>query len=1086
MHAYDRLLLPENLNYAWLKAKRLYQSFDGYIDTGELAAFEIGLERNLLDIRRQFERGSYRLKKLRPLPRPKKVSEGNPVDRQYYHIAVEDQVAWIAVVNALGPELDKRMPAWSYGNRLYRPAWYDRTEESVSTLEIGPYRHASGQLYRRFQHSWPLFRRHVALTSRLMVAKGELRPEDMDEGDQLAAASAKREQLIYFNSGFWSPEVKTGTKKELYHASIDLKQFYPQLSIEAVLTGLNSVDSAADARMQTLLTDMLRFRLDFSDMPESIYQSVEPRFLKRNVRGIPTGLFVAGFLANAAMLPIDSAVEQELLVRKSIAHFRFVDDHTIIAYDFDALCDWIAWYESLLAAHAIGAEINKEKYDPPSLGRWMTRRKKVGASGEPMSEQAKKNLNALRSKAVNETRLDGKNPTKLMTKTLAQVSAIAATDIHILDDEDLEERLKMLEWLLLADIPEREIRPDTRAAFAAGQIATLAPLLVQEGDGLVDVARHLAELRSRKPDPERSTSDERDQYEKLLNELETQKRGYLRAHEDGEKSFLSRCLSLLLQAFREHPGKARLFYRIHQFCRVTGYKGLREIAGWIKETRDDGKATWADYYSGLSLQILARGILAATRQLQTPDTQRSEIKAALQHIKDVEDIDLSVFCVPREREAWFHAVGRKEFGVALLQTAEILSDRTDWGLSAERLKAIARVCIPVTVGASAQEWQAGTGWTSGVWAHRAEDIIGDGASPSAAWLAFNAFFAFERRTDAQAARRYPEFFPESGWTQLLQAADPPPESDSGWLREVIGADFAKRQAAMASRKAAFIRAARAVEPAPKGWMTIEEWTHSVRDCSPFDPRRSEWTALEIVAQLVGRVESIDGDETMLDRLHSNNVLLPRRWIADFACDSDSTEVSWETWRKFAQSTENDQAILRGPSTCLVDYRYAVNNKTGIPLPESEKRLVAVGRLLLGLLRNNHAAPRTWNLRGNEQILRLPRARWLDALAISSPTLLLVEGCLSARSAETRSIAREPQYFGWRDGEVANDAEFDPPLLFGTTALQKEIRRAQKILEENQLAVTMNQPRQLIPFRLSDFAATADDAEVYGDGGDDAQ
>ena len=33
--------------------------------------------------------------------------------------------------------------------------------------------------------------------------------------------------------------------------------------------------------------------------------------------------------------------------------------------------------------------------------------------------------------------------------------------------------------------------------------------------------------------------------------------------------------------------------------------------------------------------------------------------------------------------------------------------------------------------------------------------------------------------------------------------------------------------------------------------------------------------------------------------------------------------------------------------------------------------------------------------------------------------------------------------------------------------------AQEVLECNQLAVAMNQPRQLIPFRLSDFAIGSD-------------
>ena len=113
MNAYDRLMLPENLNYAWLKAKNLYRSADGYVDAGELAAFELDLEQRLLEIRRQFERGTFRLKKLRPLPRPKKLTEEIPVDRQYYHVAVEDQVAWIALVNALGPDLDMMMEPWS-------------------------------------------------------------------------------------------------------------------------------------------------------------------------------------------------------------------------------------------------------------------------------------------------------------------------------------------------------------------------------------------------------------------------------------------------------------------------------------------------------------------------------------------------------------------------------------------------------------------------------------------------------------------------------------------------------------------------------------------------------------------------------------------------------------------------------------------------------------------------------------------------------------------------------------------------------------------------------------------------------------
>ena len=168
MSPYERLLLPENLYYAWRKAKRLYRMDGGYIDEGELLEFELDLENRLQNIHKQFKRGNYKLKPIRPIPRPKKIKGDKWVQRQYFHVSVDDQVAWIAVVNALGPELDRKMPAWSYGNRLYRPAWYEE-EEQESKLEIGPYRHASGHLYKKFQHSWPLFRKHVSLTARVMA-----------------------------------------------------------------------------------------------------------------------------------------------------------------------------------------------------------------------------------------------------------------------------------------------------------------------------------------------------------------------------------------------------------------------------------------------------------------------------------------------------------------------------------------------------------------------------------------------------------------------------------------------------------------------------------------------------------------------------------------------------------------------------------------------------------------------------------------------------------------------------------------------------------------------------------------------------
>ena len=1074
MTAYDRLLLPENLNYAWLKAKKLYWTADGYIDNGELAEFELDLEHRLIKIRQQFKRGVWRLKRLRPLPRPKKIKDGVPFNRQYYHVAVDDQVAWIAVVNAIGPELDQHMPPWSYGNRIYRPAWYEHEEDRNSTLEIGPYRHASGWLYRKFKHSWPLFRRHVALTARTMAHTLTL-PADRDELDQaerLAAAVAEKEGLPYLKAGFWEPPNGTARRTDLYHASIDLRQFYPSLRSEAVLAGLGLAGATDDDRMRKLLTDMLRFRIDKSEMPPETLERVEPDFDSVQIRGIPTGLFVAGFLANAAMLPVDTTVNQRILGRRSLAHFRFVDDHTILAYDFEELCAWIDSYQTLLIQCNTGVCVNTEKYDPVSLGEWMGIRTEASVEANVLSEKTRVNRDQKEQAAIRDTRFNGANPTRLLTKTLGQVSAIAAANVDILDDLDLQERLNQLEWLLLADIPAREIRPDTRAAFAAGKIAELAPILVQEPDGLIEAARSLEILKANAPKPEQVTRERVEEYKTAVEAQRKDLEELQAEHRRDEERHLRRCFDLLLQAFREYPEKARLFYRMHEYCRATGFRGLHQIASWIRDARERGHGVWADYYAGLSLQILARGVLLAARAWKAEDALRSEKEAAWSYLEDVSQVDIRGFSGPRKDEAWFHAVSRKEFGAALLSVAAVVRQADADTRLSQGLERLADKCLSVSFNSSADAWELETARRPGVWAHLAECILSVDDSPSPAWERFERLFSFSHVPDHRATRRYPERLSDAGWDQLLHSEKSTPKTDSGWLRDAMDGNDGRIEAARSSKKSALRLAARSLAIPSKGWMTLAKWTELVSDkFSPFDPRRSEWTALEIVRQVVSPIiDEPSADQSRLDRLHPNNLLVPESWKTEFACEPQMAGISWEAWRQFVQSKP---IKLRASAMSVLDYRYFTATQGGRHLNDWERRLVGVGRLLLGLLRLNHHALRIWNVRGNEQIFMLPQTRWFQSLAISSSTLLLIEGCLSGRSAETRAIAFNPGLFGWEDGREANDIEFDPPSLVGPNELLCAIVSAQQVLEVNQLAVGMNQPRQLIPFRISDFSAGAD-------------
>ncbi len=1086
MNAHNRLMSPENLNYAWIKTKNLYRMADGFVDAGEIAAFELDLEKRLFDIRRKFALGKYKLKKLRPLPRPKKLSAEQPINRQYYHVAIEDQVAWIALVNALGPKLDQLMVSWSYGNRLYRPAWYEKDEASVSTLEIGPYRHASGHLYRKFQHSWPLFRRHVALTARTMVLGGKnLNRSELDEADQRADIAAEHASLNYLMRDFWPEQNNESKNTNVFHASIDLKQFYPTLNVESVINGLAETDELEDPLIYDLVISMLDFKVDMTGMPETALDKVEPKFSEK-FQGIPTGLFVSGFLANAAMHSIDKLVEKQVVSRRDIAHFRFVDDHTLIAYDFDALCDWIIYYEQLLKKQEIGPIVNVEKTDPPSLGEWISCFKTGLKNGAKPSALVDENAELYR-KAKEDAQLDGKNPTKLMTKTLAQVSEIASVDINILDDDDLNERLQMLEWLLLANIPENEIRPDTRASFAAGQIASLVPLLIQETDGLVDASRAVALHKNRQPDAKRTTEADLSQYEIDRIQLESKLQEFTVQHDKDEAALLKRCFELLLQSLREHPGKARLFHRMHQYCQITGHKGLESISYWLNETRSSGKEVWADYYAALSLQIMANGLLRVVSQIRASDTMHSEVRAATSHLDDISKLDSAVFWVPSEREAWFHETNRNVFGVALIQAAEMIAELPGLEIIAKRLSTLSEIYIAVVPCEPGMKRLSNIGHGLGTWAHLAENILGNERVPSAAWMAFAKHFTFEQRLDLLAARRYPEHFPDGGWVQILSPGSASPENDSAWLSDVMRSSEYRLSTAQASGKLALKRAARSFISTSEEWITINEWTASVKAYSPFDPRRSEWSSLEITAQLLSHATTIGGDDSILKRLHPNNVLLPCNWINDASHDGKLSELSWNAWKNIIRDTDNTNgqchAKLRTTSNSLVDYRYAVKSKPGSPISIDEQRLISVGRLLLGLLRNDHSAPRIWNIRGNQLIYPLPRTRWFESLAISSSTTNILEACLGARPAESRAITRAPGLFGWQDGKPLNDATFDSPPIYSTSDLLEAIRLSQKILEANQLTVSLNQPRQLIPFQIADFTESNENASVSDINGD---
>lgn len=928
------------------------------------------------------------------------------------------------------------MPPWSYGNRLYRTSWYEpplRTQRPPSKLEIGPYRHQAGHLYRRFQHSWPLFRRHVALTARYMVRSEPIPPDQLEPTDQRAVLSAERDHLPYLHVSYWTRHSRKPSDHTLYNASFDLKEFFPSVNLSRVIEVVKTMLALEDDDpLLAIIKGMIHFRADHTGVSETSTRLASPSYHKQRVDGLPTGLFVSGFLSNLAMLPVDQAVDDMLDKRRSIAHFRFVDDHTVLSYNFDDLCEWITTYGKLLRSHDIGPTISADKYQPESLGRWI----------KSIDGKHNRTISRLRTDALLDSRLDGSSPSSLLTPTLAQVSAIAAADPNTMDDNDLRDLLSRLEWLLLADVPDRELRADTRKAFAAGRIATTAPFLAPRSPEMI-VASRLATVQEHNKDTE---------FLQLEQEQRLEEERHYRYYFDR-----------LIQAFREYPGNIRLFRRLHLYCLITGFPGLGRIAEWIVEIGGRDWDTWAYYYAALSLHILTHNVATCLRHIGDANGLRSDKEASLRHLIDIGEMPIGEILTLRSPETWYHADARVSFGVALQCAVVGIPGGVLPLTTLVQLSSAAARCLQTKLSSLALECEQITRRQAGVWAHFFESRVAtDPIHPSMTWSWFQSAFSYGNKFDRLALRRYPQHVANRAWKDIVLDPKSLKSTDSGWVREAMMNDPARIESGRASVNRVLNRAAKSYALAAKRYMTLLDWAQfNLDDCDSFDPRTSEWTALEILRQIV--VSYFPQGSTFF--LHPANILIPKSWSRTSPNNIPVPILGWDQWRSRART---DRVRLRTLSTSIFDYRYYPDDIPG--LTPWDRRLVALGRLLLGILSRDHRSPPLWNLRGNERSVPFPRGATYTSIAISTPTIILAEACLNPTVAETRVISRAPVLFGL-DGELSpNETLFEAPTLESIEDLVQSIEHAQTVLEAHQLSVSERKPRQLIPFRLPDLPA----------------
>lgn len=622
----DKIIELDNLHWAWEKVKHFYNEDNFWCDELEISTFQATYEEKLKSIRNRIKKGTYKLNPIKPIFFPKKEAE----NRQMFWIDLEDQLVWLAVMNVIGKYYDKQMPYWSYGNRLYINMFPDKetsTEEKI-VWNYGAYLNTTKQTYRSFGQSWPRFRKDIYITSKVMTKTEEELDEQLTDEEKEDIDTTNRlseiHKVKYKIKEFW--EIKH-THPNIYWCSLDLKKFYPNAKTTVILDNFNKYGNDISEKFNDfeillkLLKNLLNFTIDYEigfneETVDWVQIQLEnrPKFFK----GIPTGLFAAGFLSNIVMLDIDQQlneiVEEKSTTDEKIALFRFVDDYTILSTSVASSLRLIKSIEELINNQFEGGlELNKDKTKPKELA--------ILLSSEGCSRKLLKD-------AIGKMKLDSNFPTPLMNHTLKKISMSNKLSFELLDSDEEKKYIQDIEHLLVTDISEEEIREDTRLSFASSKLSILVPKKKYDYTEIYKVKCKIKDLNQSIFDKKFTFEEKKGELDNLDSSLEEAKKNIqIEIQKNRRKTSL-----LLEYAIHSYPDKLKLWKNLINFYKNIGLdekNHFLELTNIFKVLENAKKSKQINEYTHEYLityicNVLTNTIISVTKQLQLNNLSERE------------------------------------------------------------------------------------------------------------------------------------------------------------------------------------------------------------------------------------------------------------------------------------------------------------------------------------------------------------------------------------------------------------------------------------------------------------------------------
>lgn len=1077
---FQKIVEPNNLYWAWEKARNIYKPGDIWYNELELAGFEANLTEELQSIADDIVNGLYRLQPIQPVAYPKsKGGDGLPRTRQTFWIAVRDQVAWLAIVNIVGRYIDAKMPAWSYGNRLHISMFYDEDRSTgYGELKFGYYRNTSGKLFRKWSQSWPLYRRHINITAKFLTKEEQEFKVDLDEQEKKILEINKTMldhplKSAYLDKNYWKARKREG----LFWAALDLEKFYPQINIEVIKSNLHNHLPIAyrSQEFENLIDAMFSFRTDLTGWSTSELEIIKVDPIQGSYNHLPTGLLVAGFLANVAMLEVDMEIQSRLLINRNVAHFRYVDDHVILSTNFDQLLAWIDQYKTILADSNIGTTFNLEKTEPAAVAEYFN----VLETGD---------VNELidhKEKAKKECSLDPDFPNPLMTQTLGKVSRIAGTSFNLLTPDEEQTLVADIEHLLLTDFPDHELRKDTRVSFAARMLSVLVPQLNVDSSIAYRLHRNLCLKRTAIDDIKGEirkaelTADLKEQLKKQLTELVSEEKTYQKELEEeeerlkrNEENLANRTIKLLLKAVQDNHDKVRLWSRLLEFFFKSGSGKPKVIFNETRKLleRKESNSLSLTFIHALILQVLSQLLFEAVRVLESLEFSKQRKARSIRFVENLLDEDLFSYFdnALGNSTKKYEIVSWQMFRFSAGTVIRIINEHFKNNQTPLNEELIAKFGL-VDFNNMPERFMDTSHYSRGTWAwwlfkklpqprfHKSPYL----------WERVNSRLNYDLAIDLNVLLLYPAHVSPLMLSRLDLTSNENLLKNESLLYEI----YKHISQNEASNYFFLDKVARKNKQLSKS-ITVDEWITwlsqkqkqiVIRQNEPlvFDPRLGEWSALEIIRQIAEEVKCrksefvIPPEQKKIEYfryIHPHNFKISIEWTAD-------GPLTWEDITRLF-SIEHNRVTLRAIDDCILDNRFipqfGINSEN-----ENQSIIRALGTILIALLSKNTDVPPKWNPVGFQQAWLYLAQYKLRDLAISTYTRDIIKACFSDRNVETQfNLGMEQPNFYYE-----KDYLNDPPMFRIVDDFIKYVKFALDKLKTQQLSVAEHQPRQLTPISL---------------------